>query len=252
MNYFDNGHAAVLGRSAALPQIDARPLLRLVYTWMSLGLLLTAVVAWFVASQPQLVIDLYPLWMPLAIGQFILILALNWGINRMSAGVATAMFFVYAGTMGLTMGMILFGVMAQNANSIEEIGTLQTILPIAKAFLTTSGLFGAMTIIGFTTKIDLSRFSTFFMMALLGLVIAMVVNIFLQSDAFSFAISVFGVLLFTGLTAYDTQKIKEMAYTVTDEGAMMTKLSILGALTLYLDFINLFLFLLRLFSGNRD
>lgn len=251
MNHFDNGHAAVLGRSAALPQIDARPLLRLVYTWMSLGLLLTAGVAWFIASQPQLVLDLYPLWMPLAIGQFILVLVLNWGINRMSPAVATGMFFVYAGTMGLTMGMVLFGVMAQNANSIEEIGTFQSILPIAKAFLTTSALFAAMTIIGFTTKIDLSRFSTFFMMALIGLVIAMVINIFLQSDAFSFAISVFGVLLFTGLTAYDTQKIKEMAYTVTDEGAMMTKLSILGALTLYLDFINLFLFLLRLFS-SRD
>jgi FtsH-binding integral membrane protein len=252
MNYFDNGHAAVLGRSAALPQIDARPLLRLVYTWMSLGLLLTAGVAWFVASQPQLVMDLYPMWIPLAIGQFILVMVLSWGINRMSPAVATTMFFVYAGTMGLTMGMILFGVMAQNARSIEDIGSLQSIMPIAKAFLTTSGLFGAMTIIGFTTKIDLSRFSTFFMMATIGLVIAMVVNIFLQSDAFSFAISVFGVLLFTGLTAYDTQKIKEMANTMDLEGATLTKVSIIGALTLYLDFINLFLFLLRLFSGNRD
>lgn len=252
MGYFDNGHAAVLGRSAAIPQIDARPLLRLVYTWMSLGLLVTAGVAWFVASQPNIVMSLYPMWWGLAIGQFILVLALSWGINRMSPAFATGMFFVYAGTMGLTIGMVLFGVMAQQADGdLTKIGTFETILPIAKAFLTTSGLFGAMTIIGFTTKIDLSRFSTFFMMAIIGLIIASVINIFLQSDAFSFAISVFGVLLFTGLTAYDTQKIKNMANTMSFEGATLTKMSILGALELYLDFINLFLFLLRLFA-SRD
>lgn len=251
MNYYDNGHAAVLGRSAALPQIEVRPLLRLVYMWMSLGLLVTAGIAWFVASQSELVITLYPMWIPLAIGQLLLVMVLSWGINRMSPVVATGMFFVYAGTMGLTIGMILFGVMAQQAKgNIEQIGTFETILPIAKAFLTTAGLFGAMTIIGFTTKIDLTRFSTFFMMAIIGLVIASIINIFLQNDAFSFAISVFGVLLFTGLTAYDTQKIKNMSLTYTGEGAALTRLSIVGALTLYLDSINLFLFLLRIFSRN--
>jgi FtsH-binding integral membrane protein len=125
-------------------------------------------------------------------------------------------------------------------------------MPVAKAFFTAAALFATMSVIGYTTKVDLTRFSTFFMMALIGLVIASIVNIFLASSALSWAISVFGVLLFTGLTAYDTQKLKNAAADVSlQEGEVMRKLSIIGALNLYLDFINMFLYLLRLFA-NRN
>jgi FtsH-binding integral membrane protein len=157
----------------------------------------------------------------------------------MSATTAGLMFFVYAAVNGFTLSLIFL---------VYNLGA------IGAAFLTTAGLFGAMTIVGLTTQIDLTKYSTYFMMAIIGLVIAMVVNIFLRSSGFDLLISFAGVIIFTALTAYDTQKIKNMASDPTiDAGSdAAMKLSILGALTLYLDFINLFLFLLRLFGGRRD
>jgi hypothetical protein len=263
MAVYNNGYAAALPRTNALT--DIRPLMRLVYVWMSLGLFITGGITLAVASNTELVLSLYDKYIFLAILQLVIVLGLSWGINRMSPMVATGVFFFYAASMGVTLGIIVFSVMLGQLTDREIVRiltnpsefsafTATSILPVAKAFFSTAGLFGAMTVIGLTTNIDLTRFGSFLMMALIGLVIASIVNIFLQSDTFSWIISVVGVLLFTGLTAYDTQKIKNWAHEpqyqeMSDD---LRRLSIMGALTLYLDFINLFIFLLRIFGMRRD
>lgn len=251
-NFFgDNGNNASVGAfSTNYSSIDVRPLMRMVYMWMSLGLLTTALISggltiWAINSAtPEQLGMLFTLAIPLGIFTFIIVMALSWGINRMSPAVATGAFFFYAALNGVTFSALFFAYIANGAG-----------FAILNAFLTTAGLFGAMTVIGYTTKVDLSKYSTYFMMGLIGLLIAMVVNIFLNSGALGFIISVVGVILFTALTAYDTQKIKEMAAQPafqdgTSEATQ--KMAIMGALTLYLDFINLFLFLLQLFAGGRD
>lgn len=260
--YFDNGQEAILGssRSRVVSNETMQPLMRMVYMWMTAGLALTGVIAAIVSSTIYTKItggdieffsSLASLMFPLIIVEFIIVLALSWGISRMSSPVATLMFFLYAAINGLTIGVIVFAYTVE----VSRTGQItQDYMPVAKAFFTSAGLFGAMSVIGYTTKVDLTRYSTFFMMALIGLCIAGLVNFFMRSDMLSFAISVFGVLLFTGLTAYDTQRIKNMANDpamreVTDD---MRKWAIMGALTLYLDFINLFLYLLRLFANRRN
>lgn len=243
MQYFDGGQSPAVARTTSLPQVEFRPLMRLVYLWMGLGLLTTAVVSFFVASNTGLIEGIGGAWILIVFLQLGLVMGLSWGIRRMSPNLATILFFVYAAANGLTFGVMFWALM--------EAGQA---MAIANAFFTTAGLFGVMTVIGFTTRVDLSRYSSYFMMALIGLVIAMVVNIFLGSSALDFIISVVGVLVFTALTAWDTQKLKEMAQDpeLQEHSDSLVKLSILGALTLYLDFINLFLFLLRLFAGGRD
>jgi FtsH-binding integral membrane protein len=153
----------------------------------------------------------------------------------MSVGAAQATFWAFAVVMGL---------------SLSSIFAVYTDASIAKVFFITAATFGAMSLYGYTTKRDLTGMGTFLMMGLIGLVIAMIVNIFLQSSALDFAISAIGVLIFVGLTAYDTQKIKE-SYSTAFGSEYLAKGAIMGALSLYLDFINLFLMLLRLF-GNRE
>lgn len=222
-------------------QVEIRPLMRLVYMWMTVGLLVTAFIAMMVSgSEALLSLVLNPVVLiGSIIGQLALVVAINAGIRRMSPNLAGILFFVYAGLNGFVFSIIFVA---------YSLGT------ISLAFLTTAGLFGAMTVVGYTTKTDLTQYRSYFMMALIGLVIAMVVNMFLGSGPLDFVISIIGVLVFTGLTAYDTQKIKEMAAnpTIEADGSLAPKLAIVGALTLYLDFINLFLFLLRLFGGGRD
>jgi FtsH-binding integral membrane protein len=164
-----------------------------------------------------------------------LVMVLSFGIQRMSVGTAQLVFWGYAIIMGISLSPILL---------------LYTGASVAKTFFITAATFGSMSLWGYTTKTDLTGMGRFLIMGVIGLVIAMVVNIFLQSSAVDFAISVVGVLAFTGLTAYDTQKIKEM-YTVNDDGTVAGRKAIMGALSLYLDFVNLFLMLLRLF-GNRN
>ena len=242
MTNYRSGSAPI---SASAPLIELRPLMRLVYLWMGLGLLTTAIIAFFVANNEALLITAANAMLPLILVQLGLVIGLSWAINKISPSVATILFFVYAASMGLTMGVILYSFAATEGGAMA----------IASAFFTTAGLFGAMTVVGFTTKVDLSRFSTYFMMALIGLVIAMFVNMLLQSTFLGYVISVVGVLVFTALTAYDTQKIKEMSMApeMQEHSDSMVRLSIIGALTLYLDFINLFLFLLRIFGGGgRD
>lgn len=239
-NFFGSQSESSIAGSGS--RVEIRPLMRQVYLWMTTGLLVTAAVSIGVATTPAIQEFAYnpAVLIGAIIAEFALVIALMWGLRRMSPGVAITMFFVYAALNGLTLSLIFF---AYSLGSISA------------AFFTTAGLFGAMTVVGFTTKVDLSKYSSYFMMGLIGLVIAMVVNMFIGSGPLDLLISIVGVVLFTALTAYDTQKIKNMAAdpTIEADGSLAMKLSIMGALTLYLDFINLFLFLVRLFGGgSRD
>ena len=211
-----------------------------VFNWMAAGLGLTGVVAWFTASSGlamQLVAS--PLFMILLLAELGLVFYLSARIEKIQAGTATGLFIGYAVLNGLTLSMIF---LAYTQSSI------------AATFFITAGMFGAMAVYGLVTKRDLSAWGSFFFMGVIGIIIASVVNIFLQSSSLYWAISLIGVFVFVGLTAYDVQKIK----TIGEEGIMeqgeemVRKGAIMGALALYLDFINLFLMLLRFFGGSRD
>ncbi len=224
------------------PRVEVRPLLRNVYMWMTLGLLLTTAVAIVTNTvEPLRNLALNPAVLIITvIAQLGLVLGLTFGVRRFSAQTATVMFLLYAGTMGFTLSLVLLAYATSS---------------IVAALGTTAVLFGTMTVLGLTTQIDLTKIGTYLFIGLIGVLIAMVVNIFLRSSGLEFVISILGVVIFTGLTAYDSQKIKQMAMDPAIEaegGELMQKLSIMGALTLYLDFINLFLFLLRLFGDGRD
>lgn len=223
-------------------QIEVRPLMRMVYMWMGLGLLVTAMIATFLASSLDIIVTIAPMFLPIVIGQFVLVMALSFLINRISANVALILFFVYAASMGVTLSVIIFAVAQTNP------------MAIANAFFTTAGLFGVMTFIGFTTQVDLTRFGSFLMMGLIGLIIASFINLLFAGGAMSWVISIFGVLLFTGLTAYDTQRIKNMATLpeFQQHSDSLVKMSVMGALSLYLNVINIFIFLLQLFAGGGD
>ena len=160
---------------------------------------------------------------------------MSFGINKMSVAKAQTVFWIFAALMGLSLSWILL---------------VFTGVSVARVFFITSATFGAMSIYGYTTKRDLTKMGSFLMMGLIGIIIASIVNIFLKSSMMYFAISIIGVLVFVGLTAYDTQKIKNM-YAASDSGELMGKKAVMGALTLYLDFINLFIMLLRLFGQRR-
>jgi FtsH-binding integral membrane protein len=242
MNNFNRGEMQNFTFSEVTSKVEARPLLRLVYLWMMFGLLTTAGVSWYVATNEAALMAVAGLILPIVIAEFVIIMVLSWAINRVPPMVAGLLFFVYSAMNGLTLGVIFYAYVAAGDAAA-----------ISYAFLTTAGLFGAMTILGFTTKIDLTKYSSFFLMGLIGLVIASIVNIFLASNMLYFIISVVGVLLFTALTAYDTQRILRMSALpeYSQYGDATTKLAIFGALQLYLDFINLFLFLLRLFGGGN-
>ena len=160
---------------------------------------------------------------------------MSFGIAKMSAGKAQTTFWIFAALMGA---------------SLSSIFLMYTGASITRVFFITAGTFGAMSIYGYTTKRDLTKLGSFLMMGLFGIIIASLVNIFMKSTMMYFVISIIGVLVFVGLTAYDTQKIKNM-YLVSDSGEMMGKKAVMGALTLYLDFINLFIMLLRLFGQRR-
>ena len=218
--------------------IDLQSLMRQVYTWMVLGMLTTAVVAFATVSSPVLInLALNPIILLIAvIAEFGLVIAISWGLSRLSSGMATMLFIVYAALNGFTLSMLLLAF---------SIGS------VFSAFVTTAALFGVMSIIGYTTKVDLSKMGTFLMMAVIGLLIAMVVNIFVNSGPLDTVISMAGVLIFTALTAYDTQRIGRMAAQMSMDGEGEVKFGIFGALKLYLDFINMFLFVLRLLGRRR-
>jgi uncharacterized protein len=208
-----------------------------VYNYMTLGLLLTGVAAYFVANTPALYNVLFgtPLVWAVIFAPLALVFLLSFGINRMSASTAQMVFWLYSALVGISLATIFI---------IYPMGD------IARVFFITAASFGALSLYGYTTKTNLSAFGSFLFIGLVGLFLAMIVNWFMQSSALQFAISVAGVLIFAGLTAWDTQRIKEM-YFGDDDAETTSKKAIMGALSLYLDFLNMFLFLLRLL-GNRN
>lgn len=219
---------------------DTGAFLRRVYNWMGLGLALTGLIAWLVAGSPallQLIFGNQWLFIGLILVELGLVIAIGAAINRLSAGAATSLFLFYAALNGVTMASIFL---------------IYTRTSIASTFFVTAATFGAMSAYGALTKRDLSSWGSFLFMGLIGIVVASLVNIFLKSPAVSWVVSACGVIVFTGLTAYDTFKIKAMAAQGFGDAQAERKGAILGALTLYLDFINLFLMLLRLFGGRRD
>jgi len=209
-----------------------------VYAWMASGLALTAVVAWWVSTQPQLMRQIFqgPVLIILVLAELGLVFAVSAGINRFSATTATVLFMIYSGLNGLTLSAIF---------------VIYTKASLASTFVVTAGTFGAMSVYGFVTKRDLTSLGSMLFMALIGLILASVVNIFLGNETLYWIVTYAGVLIFVGLTAYDTQKLRNYAVQTGGNKEMSNRLAIYGALDLYLDFINLFLFLLRLFGGRR-
>ena len=221
-----------------------------VYNYMSTGVLLTGIIALLtfkmsvITSTDGSIVGLTEIgnaiylsglkWI-IMLAPLGIVLYMSFGMNKMSASKAQTTFWIFAGLMGLSLSSILL---------------VYTGLSVTRVFFITSATFGAMSIYGYTTKRDLTKLGSFLMMGLIGIIIASLVNIFLKSSMMYFVISILGVLIFVGLTAYDTQKIKNM-YAASDSGELMGKKAIMGALTLYLDFINLFIMLLRLFGQRR-
>ncbi|MDA3838673.1 MAG: Bax inhibitor-1/YccA family protein [Candidatus Delongbacteria bacterium] len=218
---------------------EQRRFMMQVYNWMSFALLITALIAYFVSGSETMMQYMFGnpmLFMGLFIGELFAVGYLVVALKKMSATTAMFVFFLYAALNGLTMSFI-FIVYTQSA--------------INSAFFTTAAMFGAMSFYGYTTKKDLTSWGSFLMMGLFGIIIGSIVNIFWASSALYWLITYIGVFIFTGLTAYDTQKIKQMNIIGNEGTDEDKKEAIMGALRLYLDFINLFLMLLRIF-GRRD
>ncbi len=237
LNYQYNGEVTrdqQLEMSAAFPV-----LMRKVYVWMAMALVITGLTAWLVATNASLLNLIYgnsaAIWI-LIIAELALVVGLSAAINKLSLTVATLMFVLYS---------------VINGAVFSSIFLVYTASSIATVFFITAGTFGAMSVFGYVTKADLSSMGKLLMMALIGLIIATVVNLFMKSSGLDMIISYAGVLIFVGLTAYDTQKIKNMCLQAPDAGESMQKLALLGALSLYLDFINLFIYLLRIL-GRRE
>lgn len=209
-----------------------------VYNWMAMGLALTGVIAYGVAQSPfvNAIISNPILYFGLFIAQIGIVLALSFAINKMPSAVAIGAFFLYATLTGVTFS-VLFLVYTGGS--------------IASTFFICAGMFAAVSAYGYFTKKDLAKMGTYLFMALIGLIIASVVNMFMKSDTMSLIISYVGVLIFTGLTAYDTQKIKKMSQTSDINSEQGKKGAVMGALALYLDFINMFLFLLRILGDRK-
>ena len=223
-----------LSMSSAFPV-----LMRKVYVWMTLALVITGFTAYGVATSPgvlQLIFGNQILFWGMIIAELALVIGVSAAINRLSLTTATLMFILYS---------------VINGALFSSIFLIYTASSIATVFFITAGTFGVMVLIGYTTKTDLTSIGKYLFMALIGLIIATLVNMFIKSEGFTYILSYIGVLIFVGLTAYDSQKIKQMLLQAPDAGEGAQKLALLGALTLYLDFINLFIYLLRIF-GRRE
>ena len=223
-----------LSMSSAFPV-----LMRKVYVWMTLALVITGFTAYGVATSPgvlQLIFGNQILFWGMIIAELALVIGVSAAINRLSLTTATLMFILYS---------------VINGALFSSIFLIYTASSIATVFFITAGTFGVMALIGYMTKTDLTSIGKYLFMALIGLIIATLVNMFIKSEGFTYILSYIGVLIFVGLTAYDSQKIKQMLLQAPDAGEGAQKLALLGALTLYLDFINLFIYLLRIF-GRRE
>ena len=211
----------------------AQAFLSQAFLWMFVGLIISAGVAFFVQSNERLVSFAADNYFILIIAQLGLVIGIGWGINRISATVALGLFFIYAATLGLTIGLIVSGFTGAS---------------VVTAFLSASAMFGAAAVYGSVTQRSLAGLRGILFMGLIGLIVASVLNLFLASDGLSWIISIVGVVLFTALTAYDVQRIQNGELAIAT--GSMEKAAVIGALHLYLDFVNLFLFMLRLFGGR--
>jgi FtsH-binding integral membrane protein len=230
--------------SAVRPKTEVviNDFVRSVYNWMAIGLALTGFVALYVSSSQTMVRLIFGnpiLFFILILAELGLVFSISGMVNRMNAGTATSLFVIYAGLNGVTLSFIFLA---------------YTSASIVSTFFICAATFIGCSIYGWSTKKDLTSWGGFLMMGLIGIIIASLVNMFIRSSAMSMLISYIGVFVFVGLTAYDTQKLKNMAITQPAglDGAVVRKGAILGALSLYLDFINLFLMLLRIFGQSRD
>ena len=241
MDYEELNYSA-MSRSREFETSLAFPvLMRKVYLWMTLALVITGLTAYYVATSPTLIGMLYSnpvmTWV-LPIATLVLVLALSAGINKMSLTTATIVFTIYSVLMGATFSSIFL---------------IYDIASITQVFFITAGTFAAMAAYGHFTKSDLNSWGRYLFMALIGLIIATLVNVFfIKSAGMDLLVSYVGVLIFVGLTAYDSQKIKVLLQQAPDAGEHMQKYALLGALTLYLDFINLFIYLLRILGSSRE
>jgi len=211
--------------------------LRAVYGWMCAGLAITAATAWFVAGSPAVmhaIVANRPVFWMLAIAQLGLVVVLSARVDKLSASAASALFIVYSALTGVTMSFVLLAYTGES---------------VASTFLITAAMFGALALYGTFTRRSLAGMGHFMFMGLIGLLIASVIGFFWQNDGLQFMISLVGVIVFTGLTAWDAQRLKEMA--LATPGGVATQYAVVGALALYLNFINLFLFLLRFLGGRR-
>lgn len=238
MQRFEMTPASAFETTAVAGAERVTAFLRKVYGWMVVGLGVTAAVAFGVAGSPALVAAIFGnpiLFFGLIIVELGLVFFLSARVSKIAPGTAAVLFLIYSALNGATLSMVL----------LAYTGT-----SIATTFAVTAGMFGALALFGTTTKRSLAGVGQFFFMGLIGLLLASVVGIFWRSDTLQFVISVVGVLVFTGLTAWDAQRLKMMASTVPEE--RFGSYAVVGALSLYLDFINLFLFLLRFIGGRRD
>ena len=230
-----------LSRERELEMSTAFPvLMRKVYVWMTLALVITGFTAYYVANNETVLGAIYTnqiLFWGLIIAELGLVIGLSAAINRLSLSVATLMFVLYSLINGATMSFIFL---------------VYTTSSITNVFLITAGTFAAMAVFGYFTKTDLTSMGKILLMALIGVIIATIVNIFTKSEGLAVILNYVGVLVFVGLTAYDSQKIKQMLLMAPDASESSQKIALLGALSLYLDFINLFIYLLRIFGSKRD
>jgi len=223
-------------------QVMVNSFIRSTYNWMAVGLALTGFVAYYISNSPdilQLIFGNRMVFFGLIIGQLALVFTLSARVQKMQASTATGLFVLYAALNGVTLSFIFL---------------VYTKTSIASTFFICAATFVATSIFGMTTKRDLTSMGNFLFMGLIGIIIATVVNMFLRSPAVAMVVSYIGVLVFVGLTAYDTQQLKHMAMTQPDglEAGVVRKGAIIGALKLYLDFINMFIFMLHIFGGNRS
>lgn len=235
-----------MGTTASRPmeEIDAglRAYMLRIYNYMALALAVTGITALgtaaYAANNAAFAQLIYasPLRWVIMLAPLAFVMVMSFGINRLSFGAAQGLFWAFAAVMGVSLSSIFLVFTGES---------------IVQTFFVTAAAFGALSLYGYTTKRDLSAMGSFLIMGLFGLIIAMLVNLFLQSSAMQFAISVIGVLIFAGLTAYDTQRLKSMYDYVAQDETMMGRTAIMGALSLYLNFINMFMFLLQ-FLGNRE
>ncbi|MCX6283859.1 MAG: Bax inhibitor-1/YccA family protein [Bacteroidetes bacterium] len=236
-NYFGSASGADAG-------IIAKTFMSQVFTWMTLAMIVTAGTAYWFASSESAIRSLIntetgglsPLGWIVTLAPIGFVLLMSFGFQKLSALAMTLLFIAFSVIMGMSLSFILL---------------VYTAASIFKTFIVTAGMFGIMAVAGYTTKTDLTKFGSILMMGLIGIMLAMLVNFFMHSNSLEYIISILGVLIFTGLTAYDVQRLKRIGAGAGEFGEENArKMSILGALTLYLDFINLFLFMLR-FLGNR-